>query len=83
LDDGEVYKQKNSGIIVCTGTGSTSWHYNINRLTEQNFTDVLQKMHDLGYRVKPPLNSNGIEELCQRYNERLIFAPDEKSKLFV
>lgn len=36
-------------------------------------------MHDLGYRVQPPLNSNGIEELCQEYNERLIFAPDEKS----
>ena len=60
FDDGPVYKQKNSGVIVCTGTGSTSWYYNVNRLTEQNFTDILTKMrevraHDASFHSTRPL----------------------------
>ena len=80
FDDGPVYKQKNSGIIVCTGTGSTSWHYNVNRLTEQSFTDILAKLRELGYQVEPPLNADAVAELCKRYNERLLFSPDERSR---
>lgn len=25
MDDGEMMKQKSSGMTICTGTGSTSW----------------------------------------------------------
>ncbi|KAI6200792.1 NAD(+) kinase [Aphelenchoides besseyi] len=82
FDDGPVYKQKNSGVIVCTGTGSTSWHYNVNRLTEQNFTDIISKMRELGYTVEPPIDNEGIAKLCQQYNERLIFAPDDKKIMY-
>ena len=34
----------------------------------------------LGYEVEPPLNADAVAELCQRYNERLVFAPDERSE---
>ncbi|BHF74470.1 NAD kinase 2, mitochondrial [Sparganum proliferum] len=33
LDDSEFVRQKSSGLIVCTGTGSSAWYYNTNRVT--------------------------------------------------
>ncbi|CAD5227529.1 unnamed protein product [Bursaphelenchus xylophilus] len=78
IDDGPVYKQKNSGVIVCTGTGSTSWNYNINRSTERSVAELITFMQEQGYEVKPPLDQNAVKSLCQRYNERLVFAPDEE-----
>ncbi|XP_018020634.1 NAD kinase 2, mitochondrial, partial [Hyalella azteca] len=36
FDDQAPGKHKCSGLIVSTGTGSTSWTYNVNKLTEQN-----------------------------------------------
>jgi NAD+ kinase len=33
VDDGPFFRQKSSGIIICTGTGSTSWCFNINKLS--------------------------------------------------
>lgn len=35
-------KQKSSGITVCTGTGSTSWYFNINKLTEESISDLMK-----------------------------------------
>ena len=35
IDGGRQFKQKSSGLCVSTGTGSTSWTYNINKLTPQ------------------------------------------------
>ncbi|CAD5220820.1 unnamed protein product [Bursaphelenchus okinawaensis] len=78
INDGPVYKQKNSGVIVCTGTGSTSWNYNINRSTERSVAEMISFMKEHGYQVKPPMDENSVKTLCQRYNERLIFAPDEE-----
>ena len=41
IDDSVRQKQKSSGITVCTGTGSTSWFFNINHLTTQSVHDIL------------------------------------------
>ena len=40
FDDKNPVKQKCSGLIVSTGTGSTSWTYNVNKLTEQSLEQV-------------------------------------------
>ncbi|XP_053209607.1 NAD kinase 2, mitochondrial-like [Panonychus citri] len=36
------YKFKSSGVTICTGTGSTSWSFNINRLTVQSVKRLFQ-----------------------------------------
>ncbi|VDP01995.1 unnamed protein product [Soboliphyme baturini] len=41
IDSGPMVKQKSSGITLCTGTGSTSWYFNINKMTEQCLKDLL------------------------------------------
>ena len=35
FDDEPVIKTRNSGLCICTGTGSTSWTFNINKLNHQ------------------------------------------------
>ena len=57
-----------------------SRHYNINRLTEQNLgeiVDILTK--NMGFGFDHEISGDIIEEVCHRYNARLIFGPDEQS----
>jgi len=42
VDEGSWVKQKSSGIMICPGTGSTSWHLNINHVNSQAVRDILQ-----------------------------------------
>ena len=41
-NDTTFLKTRNSGMIVSTGTGSTSWTYNVNKLTHQSVEDILR-----------------------------------------
>jgi len=41
VDDGSWQKQKSSGMLICPGTGSTSWHLNINHVSFQQVEDIL------------------------------------------
>jgi len=42
VDDGEWQKQKSSGVMICPGTGSTSWHLNVNHISFQAVQEILQ-----------------------------------------
>uniref|UniRef100_A0A1I8AUG5 NAD(+) kinase n=1 Tax=Steinernema glaseri TaxID=37863 RepID=A0A1I8AUG5_9BILA len=80
IDDGPTVKQKSSGITVCTGTGSTSWHYNINRLSGQNVSEMLDIMRSMGMQVAN--NDSLVHSICQKFNEKLIFEPDSQKMAF-
>ncbi|KJH51218.1 hypothetical protein DICVIV_02583, partial [Dictyocaulus viviparus] len=76
IDDGKMTKQKSSGIAICTGTGSTSWYFNINKLTEQCVSELLQITSDR-CGVKLPIDDKRVvSEICAKFNEQLIFKPD-------
>jgi len=66
-----VNKTKCSGLCVSTGTGSTSWHTSINRITKQHIEDLKQVLPAL---QKMNINS---EDLVEKYNQNLIFPPDD------
>lgn len=82
LDDGPLMKQKSSGLTICTGTGSTSWHYNINRLTEQNLKEVLEMITQMGFNLDREVDNHVLEEICKRYNQQLVFEPDAQKMGF-
>jgi NAD+ kinase len=82
VDDGPLMKQKSSGMTVCTGTGSTSWHYNINRLTENNLHDILQVMASMGFNFDHEVQDSLLEEICKRFNEKLVFEPEAQKMAF-
>lgn len=71
-----VNKTKCSGLCVSTGTGSTSWHTSINRITSSDVEDLLQSLPNSCAPQILKLREN-VEEIAQRYNQGLLFPPDD------
>jgi NAD+ kinase len=82
IDDGPMLKQKSSGLIVCSGTGSTSWNYNVNRLTSQTVKDIMGVMYGMGFQTDQNINENVVDEICQRFNSHLVFEPTAPKMAF-
>ncbi|CAG0880502.1 unnamed protein product [Darwinula stevensoni] len=83
LDNGDKFKQKCSGFIFSTGTGSTSWTFNINKLTHQNVEKLLHIIEDEVPSVR--LNKNDcrlIEKITARFNNELIVDPSEPQMVY-
>lgn len=71
------FKIKSSGITICTGTGSTSWSFNINKLTTscvQSFIKIIQD--ETGAAICN--DSELVKKVTDRFNNSLIFDPAEK-----
>ncbi|KAH8258481.1 hypothetical protein KR038_012040, partial [Drosophila bunnanda] len=71
-----VNKTKCSGLCVTTGTGSTSWHTSINRITSRYVEDLLRSLPNSSLPEVAKLLENS-EEIAQQYNRNLLFAPDD------
>jgi hypothetical protein len=59
---------------VSTGTGSTSWHTSINRLSKKNVEDLLNILKGSD---KSSLANLNAEEISEEYNRRLVFEQGE------
>uniref|UniRef100_A0A0N5BEW1 NAD(+) kinase n=1 Tax=Strongyloides papillosus TaxID=174720 RepID=A0A0N5BEW1_STREA len=82
IDGGPMLKQKSSGLTVCTGTGSSSWHYNINRITEQKMDAILDILEDMNIDFKGKRSASFVEEACNRFNSKLKFDPGYEKMSF-
>lgn len=72
LDNSDfINKTKCSGLCVSTGTGSTSWHTSINRITSEDVKDLLDILP--GYFGKQ-LDTN-LDKIADQFNDRLLFSP--------
>uniref|UniRef100_A0A1I7TDS2 NAD(+) kinase n=1 Tax=Caenorhabditis tropicalis TaxID=1561998 RepID=A0A1I7TDS2_9PELO len=80
IDDSPRVKQKSSGMIVSTGTGSTSWYLGMNRIDENATTSVLEALQSLGINV--PITRNLVEKVINSVNEKIPFEPDHPSFAF-
>lgn len=70
LNHGDKTGVKCSGICISTGTGSSSWHYSMNRLSERTVSDILQLIK---YESKEPM-PNVASYIAEEFNKRLVFA---------
>ncbi|GMT16750.1 hypothetical protein PFISCL1PPCAC_8047, partial [Pristionchus fissidentatus] len=77
IDGSPLTKQKNSGLTVCTGSGSTSWYFNINKLTKESVADVLSLAAKETGSPIPPIDPSDalIDRICNQFNEKLMFHP--------
>lgn len=70
-------KQKSSGVTICTGTGSNSWHFHINHLTNTalgNILSIAKQVTGCDY----PLNNEAMqEEIMNTFNSSLRFDPSD------
>uniref|UniRef100_A0A1L8E135 NAD kinase 2, mitochondrial n=1 Tax=Nyssomyia neivai TaxID=330878 RepID=A0A1L8E135_9DIPT len=71
--NGGITNTKCSGLCVSTGTGSTSWHTSINRLSPKNVEELLTILRQ-GNQIVGHLDAN---EIAREYNRRLVFPPDD------
>ncbi|XP_043925900.1 NAD kinase 2, mitochondrial isoform X1 [Protopterus annectens] len=81
VDDGPWEKLKNSGLNVCTGTGSKAWSYNINKLSYQSVEDILmlaKKYRKLDFSADKKL----VEMVTNEYNDSLLINPEEPIMIF-
>lgn len=78
VDNNRLIKMKSSGLTVCTGTGSTSWYYNINKITEQQVKSIVEIINKVtkNTQVKPD-DSRLIGEITKQFNETLTFQATE------
>ncbi|KHJ48685.1 hypothetical protein D918_00987 [Trichuris suis] len=77
VDDGKFTKQKSSGLTVCTGTGSTSWYFNINKLTDMCLKDLLKLVSDEFHVQIPYEDESVVQKICKRFNDKLVFSPED------
>ena len=74
INEGERIKTKNAGLCVSTGTGSTSWAYNISKISQQTveaLSDIM-KEEEFSQLVG---NKSLIDGVTKQYNNKLIFHP--------
>lgn len=75
VDNNRMVKLKSSGLTVCTGTGSTSWYYNINKLTEQQVKSILEIANTVtNTGPAPPGEGSIIRDITKKFNETLVFS---------
>lgn len=78
VDNNNMIKMKSSGLAVCTGTGSTSWYYNINKLTEQQVKSIINIMNNVTNRTNISLDDNtSIGNITKQFNDTLTFSPTQ------
>lgn len=78
IDNNRFIKMKSSGLTVCTGTGSTSWYYNINKLTEQQVQSIVAIINKVAQSTKVrPTDAELIGDITKQFNETLTFSAME------
>lgn len=82
IDKEPVYKTRNSGLCISTGTGSTSWTFNINKLTHHAVESLLKIAYET---TKFPLNWKDpklVEAVTQKFNNELVFDPEAEEMCY-
>lgn len=84
MDESNSQKQKSSGVTASTGTGSSSWSFHINHISEDSVKNILElTQRDIGTLCSCPAqlcqlaDPAVIKNVCHDYNSSLCFSPEE------
>ncbi|OTF80694.1 NAD kinase domain-containing protein 1-like protein [Euroglyphus maynei] len=87
IDNRAKFKIKSSGTTICTGTGSTSWFFNINKLTPQCVSNIFNIINEERFSGQPPPLDPSDQQLVQRvtdrFNSSLIYSPSKLLMAYV
>jgi len=76
MDQDSVFKSRNSGLCIATGTGSTSWIFNINKLTHHAVETLLKITFET---TRFPLNWKDkrlVDSVTTKFNNQLVHDPE-------
>jgi NAD+ kinase len=67
-------RQKSSGLLVYTGSGSTSWAYNMNKISSDTVQSLLQIASKQGVSLPPHITQQQLaEHVSEVYNTSNVF----------
>ncbi|XP_053993443.1 NAD kinase 2, mitochondrial-like [Hylaeus volcanicus] len=84
VDDNPPFRSKNSGVLICTGSGSTAWAFNMSRIEDDAVESI--RNHLLSNIPSSVLKNSEIpstSSLKEEANAKLIFDPQELRMRFV
>jgi len=76
MDKEPGFKSRNSGLCISTGTGSTSWTFNINKLQHHAVESLLKIIYET---TKYSLNWKDpklVGAITEKFNNQLVFDPE-------
>ena len=82
IDKHPPEKQKSSGFLISTGSGSTAWGYHVNALDFYRTEQFLKILRDSGLTDKT-LSSTEITEIMNKFNESFIFGPEDRRMKYI
>ena len=82
IDNLPAEKQKSSGFLISTGSGSTAWGYHVNALDFYRTEQFLKILHDSGLTNKK-LKSTEIVEIMNNFNDSFIFGPEDRRMKYI
>ncbi|XP_076462186.1 NAD kinase 2, mitochondrial-like [Babylonia areolata] len=82
VDDGPREKQKSSGVTICTGTGSSSWHFHINNLPAESVHHILHIANQKMGSSFPVDDWPTMEAISNEFNSSLRFDPQSPSMAY-
>merc|ERR1712032_1567089 len=76
VDQQQPFKTRNSGLCIATGTGSTSWIFNVNKMAHHAVESLLKITFET---TRFPLNWKDhklVESITTKFNNQLVHDPE-------
>lgn len=84
VDGGPPQRSKNSGVLVCTGSGSSAWALNVSKVSQSTVSCIVDAVLEaMPPSVRETFVPPSTSSLCARTNARLIFDPTEPRMRYV
>jgi len=82
LNGDPALKVKSSGMTICTGTGSTSWSFNINKLTPSCVESLMNIINEESGVQLASSDQELVKRVTDRFNDSLVFDPSMKKMAY-
>lgn len=72
----------NAPFCLATGTGSTSWTFNINKLTHQSVEQLLRIVYETTHFPVNWKDDRLVEAVTQKFNNEIVFDPADNKMAY-
>ncbi|KAF8821438.1 Dna-directed Rna polymerase III RPC8 [Cardiosporidium cionae] len=86
IDKGLKERQKSSGLLICTGTGSSAWAYNASKFTQEDIKSIVSCIfEEMGSSLptRSHFEASKYTEMCNKINQSLLFHPSSHLMRYV